>query len=104
MAAPEHVPTSRLWFASGFPNTADPTELLRRAGRGDETAFAEFYDATSHRLFGLVLRVVRDIALAQEVTQEVYLHAWRHSARFDPDHGSALVWIIMIARRAAVMR
>jgi RNA polymerase sigma-70 factor (ECF subfamily) len=83
---------------------ASPAELLHRSGRGDESAYAEFYDATSTRLFGLVLRVARDIALAEEVTQDVYLHVWRHSARFDPTQGSALGWIMTIAHRAAVER
>ena len=34
-------------------------DLLRRCARGDEAAFAELYDATSRRLFGLVLRIAR---------------------------------------------
>ncbi|MFQ6172078.1 ECF RNA polymerase sigma factor SigK [Oryzobacter sp. R7] len=82
----------------------DLAELLRRSARGDEAAFAELYDATSRRLFGLVLRVVRDHAMSEEVTQEVYLDVWRQSARFDPDRGSALSWLMTIAHRAAVDR
>ena len=64
-------------------------ELLRRASRGDEGAFAEWYDATSARAFGLAVRVLRDRAQAEEVTQESYLECWRHAARFDPAKGSA---------------
>ncbi len=83
---------------------ADLAELLRRSARGDEGAFAELYDATSRRLFGLVLRVVRDPAMSEEVTQEVYLDVWRTSARFDARRGSALSWLMTIAHRAAVDR
>ena len=79
-------------------------ELLRRCARGDEAAFAELYDATSRRLFGLVLRIVRDHAMSEEVTQEVYLDIWRTSARFDPSRGSALSWMMTIAHRTAVDR
>lgn len=79
-------------------------ELLRRSARGDERAFAELYDATSARVHGLVLRVVRDPAMSEEVTQEVYLDVWRHSARFDSDRGSALSWLLTIAHRTAVDR
>ena len=78
--------------------------LLRRAASGDENAFAELYDAVSPRLYGLVRRVVRDPAQSEEVTQEVFLEIWRFSARFDPDKGSALSWMMTIAHRKAVDR
>ena len=80
----------------------DLAVLLRRSARGDEAAFADLYDATSRRLFGLVLRIVRDHAMSEEVTQEVYLDVWRQSSRFDPDRGSALSWLMTIAHRTAV--
>ena len=79
-------------------------QLLRRAATGDETAFAELYDAVSSRLFGLVRRVVRDPAQSEEVTQEVFLEIWRHSARFDPSKGAAMSWMLTIAHRKAVDR
>ena len=82
----------------------DLADLLRRSARGDEDAFAALYDATSRRVFGLVLRVVRDPAMSEEVTQEVYLDVWRQSARFDPERGSAVSWLLTIAHRAAVDR
>ena len=78
--------------------------LLKRAGRGDKAAFAELYDATSARVYGLAVRVVRDPAQAEEVAQESYLELWRGSARFDPDRGSAISWILTIVHRKAVDR
>lgn len=82
----------------------DLAELLRRSARGDEAAFATLYDATSSRLHGLVLRVVRDPAQAEEVTQEAFLDIWRTAARFDPARGSALSWLMTIGHRKAVDR
>jgi RNA polymerase sigma-70 factor (ECF subfamily) len=79
-------------------------ELLRRSARGDETAFAEWYDATAARAFGLAVRVLRDRAQAEEVTQESYLDCWRHAARFDPAKGSAMSWLLTIVHRKAVDR
>ena len=79
-------------------------DLLKRAARGDEGAFAEWYDATSSRAFGLAVRVLRDRAQAEEVTQEAYLECWRHSARFDPAKGTALSWLLTIVHRKAVDR
>ena len=95
---------------SGEPSDGDEpvgarlAALLKRAARGDEAAFAEWYDATSARAFGLAVRVLRDRAQAEEVTQESYLDCWRHASRFDPERGSALSWLLTIVHRKAVDR
>jgi len=79
-------------------------ELLRSSARGDQTSFARLYDATSGRVHGLVLRVVRDPAQAEEVTQEAFLEIWRTAARFDSARGSAISWLLTIGHRKAVDR
>jgi len=62
------------------------------------------YDLTSSRVYGMVLRVIRDAAQAAEVTQDIYLEVWRQSARFDSSRGAVLPWLLMIAHRRAVDR
>jgi len=79
-------------------------DLLTRSSRGDEGAFAEWYDATAARAFGLAVRVLRDRAQAEEVTQESYLDCWRHASRFDAAKGSAISWLLTIVHRKAVDR
>lgn len=83
---------------------ADLAGLLKRSARGDQDAFARLYDATSARVHGLVLRVVRDRAQSEEVTQEVFLEVWRQASRYDESRGSALSWLMTIAHRKAVDR
>lgn len=90
--------------SEGSPGAPDLAELLKLASRGDEAAFAQLYDATAARAFGLAIRVVRDPAQAEEVTQEAYLEIWRTSARFDPARGSAVSWLLTIVHRKAVDR
>lgn len=96
------VPAAGRAYSPVTSDATDPADLLRRSGRGDELAFAELYDQSCHRLFGLVLRVMGDPVRAQEVTRSVYLHVWRHSARFDPARGGALGWMMTTAHQAAV--
>jgi RNA polymerase sigma-70 factor (ECF subfamily) len=84
--------------------TPDLAGLLRACGRGDQAAFAQLYDATSARVFGLAVRVVRDPAQAEEVAQEAFLEIWRASARFDAGLGSPLAWMLTIVHRKAVDR
>ena len=89
--------------ADGGARTA-LAEILRGVAKGDDAAFARLYDETAPRVYGLVLRVLRDPAQAEEVTQEVYLEVWRTAARFDPARGSAPGWLMTIAHRRAVDR
>ncbi|MEZ5274555.1 MAG: ECF RNA polymerase sigma factor SigK [Ilumatobacteraceae bacterium] len=87
------------------PPDGDPVAvLLRRAGRGDQQAFAELYDVLSPLVHGVVLKVVRDPAQAEEVTQEVFVELWRTATRFDGAKGSARSWASTLAHRRAVDR
>lgn len=101
-ATPEHA------------NTGDPElravaqpghqDLMSRIARGDEQAFTELYDLLAERVFGLVLRVMRDPAQSEEVAQEVFVELWRTASRFQSDRGSVTSWAMTIAHRRAVDR
>jgi len=82
----------------------DADGLLRAVARGDEAAFGRLYDLVAPRVYGLVRRVLRDPAQAEEVTQEVLVEVWRTATRFDPARGSGIGWVCTIAHRRAVDR
>jgi RNA polymerase sigma-70 factor (ECF subfamily) len=88
----------------GVSSAPDLAALLKSCGRGDQAAFAQLYDATSSRVVGLAVRVVRDPAQAEEVAQEAFLEIWKTSGRFDPAKGSPLGWMLTIVHRKAVDR
>jgi RNA polymerase sigma-70 factor (ECF subfamily) len=79
-------------------------ELITLSSRGHEGAFAELYDRTSQRIYGIILRVLRSPDHAAEVMQEVYVEAWRQSARYSPEKGSVTAWMTTMAHRRAVDR
>lgn len=82
----------------------DLDRLLLAAGRGDRQAFAAVYDAVAGQVFGLVRRVVRDDAISEEVTQDVFLELWRLAPRYDASKGSVRTWVATLAHRRAVDR
>ncbi len=84
--------------------SSDLDALLRRVARGDRDAFATVYDLTKSRVFGLVVRVLRDAGYSEETTQEIYLEVWRTASEYDPAKGSALAWLMTMAHRRAIDR
>src|SRR2546429_5788224 len=59
----------------------DP-EVLRRAQRGDERAFAQILRAYETPIFNYVYRIVGDRALAEDLTQEVFVRVYQALPRF----------------------
>ncbi|GAB3562234.1 ECF RNA polymerase sigma factor SigK [Spelaeicoccus albus] len=76
--------------------------LIERTADGDQAAFAELYDATAARVYGMARRVLIDPNLSEDATQEAYLQVWREAGRYSPAEGSAISWLITIAHRRAV--
>ena len=97
--------TTTLEFVSTIRGvTADLDVLLRRVAEQDVEAFASFYDHTRARVFGLVVRVLRDPGYSEETTQDIYLQVWRNAAGYNPAIGTPLAWLMTMAHRRAVDR
>ena len=96
------------WSAHSSAHADDaavtPEELLLRVAKGSESAFERLYDVVAGPVFGLVRRVVRDVAQSEEVAQEVFVELWRTAGGYRPERGSALNWALTLAHRRAVDR
>ena len=72
--------------------------LVSRTLRGDREAFAELYDRWARLIRAIGLDVTRDIDEASDLTQEIFLRAYRKLGNLrDPDRFSA--WLVGIARQ-----
>ena len=78
------------------------SKLLARAGLGDRAAFATLYEQTSSHLLGVVLRIQRDRAQAEDILQEVYVNVWRAAQSFDAAQSQPLTWLSSVARNRAI--
>jgi RNA polymerase sigma-70 factor, ECF subfamily len=96
--------TSTVGLAIVQPSEQSWGALVGRMALGDESALAALYDATAPAVHGLVTRIVTDPATADEVTADVFHQAWRQAARFDAGRGTALAWLLTIARTRAIDR
>lgn len=105
MAAQITITVTTVEFASTLSRvTADLDALLRRVATQDVEAFADFYDHTRARVFGLVVRVLRDPGYSEETTQDIYLQVWRSADGYNPSAGTPIAWLMTLAHRRAVDR
>jgi RNA polymerase sigma-70 factor (ECF subfamily) len=77
-------------------------ELLRRSATGDRRAFRELYRATSAKLFGVAIRILRRQELAEEAVQEAFVQAWRMSGSYEASAGSPITWLASIVRNRSI--
>lgn len=81
---------------------ADDVELLTRAQEGDRLAFADLYDRHVRPVYWQAYSVVHDAGEAEEVTQDVFVTAWRRIRAITPVDGSLLPWLLVTARYTAL--
>ena len=80
---------------------ADDRELVARAARGDERAFAELVQRHQHWVRRLAFRYVRQGQDAEELAQEIFLRAWRHARSFRGEAAFA-TWLYRLAVNACL--
>lgn len=76
--------------------------LLDRISNGDQDAFAQFYEQTSKRVYGMARRVLVDAELSRDATQEVYLQVWNSAGKYNHTSGTPFAWLMTLAHRRAV--
>ncbi|HEV2078587.1 MAG TPA: sigma-70 family RNA polymerase sigma factor [Allosphingosinicella sp.] len=73
-------------------------------GEGDRSAFAQVYQRTSAKLFGICLRILGNRNEAEEALQEAYINVWQKAEGFDAARSSPITWLATLARNKAIDR
>ena len=76
--------------------------LLAQCALGNQQAFAELYRATSAKLFGVTLRILRREDWAEEVLQESYVNIWNHAGAYAVQKSAPLTWMTSIVRNRSL--
>jgi RNA polymerase sigma-70 factor, ECF subfamily len=82
----------------------DLIQLIAAIAQSDERAFAAFYDATCGMVYGVACYILKDEALAEEVTMDTFLQVWREAENYREQQAQPLAWLTMIARSRAIDR
>lgn len=78
--------------------------LLQRTAAGDNDALLALHKRHANLVYSMAWRVLQDVGLAEEVTQDVFLKLWQKSQRYDPGRGQFSSWLLSVTRFAAIDR
>jgi RNA polymerase sigma-70 factor (ECF subfamily) len=84
------------------PDITNDADLMRRIQSQDENALSELYDLYGSIVYGMAMRVLSNVPLAEEATQDTFMKVWREAESWDPERGKLVSWIITIARYTAI--
>jgi RNA polymerase sigma factor (sigma-70 family) len=81
---------------------AADTALVMALTTGDEDAAVAFVRRFQSAVYGLAVSITRDPGIAEDVSQEAFVRAWRAAATYDRRKGSVTTWLLTITRNAAI--
>ncbi len=81
--------------------SASDVDLIQRISAGDSTAIQVLYGRHHVKIFRFVMRFVKNEALAEELTNEVFLDVWRQAGRFE-GKSAVSTWMLSIGRNKSI--
>jgi RNA polymerase sigma-70 factor, ECF subfamily len=79
--------------------TNELVELLRQRSR---EGFNELYEGYSATLYGIICKIVKDTAVAEDILQDSFVKVWKNIDNYSAEKGSFFTWLLNITRYTAI--
>ena len=76
--------------------------LLERCAEGHESALEELYGLCAGQLNGVLVRILKIEAIAEEALQESFVKIWENAGSYSSEAGAPMTWMSSIARHQAL--
>jgi len=80
----------------------DDPDLVRRLKAHEPKAMSDLYKRYGRIAYSVILRIVRNTAVAEDLTQETFLRVWNRVGLFDSERGALGAWVLTVARNRAI--
>ncbi len=87
----------------GTNRTESERSLVQRAQNGDEQAFATLFQSHKKRVYSVCLLMTKDMAEAEDLTQEAFLQVFRNVRSFRGDAAFS-TWLYRVAVNTVLMK
>ncbi len=77
-------------------------QLLRQVLAQDSAALKQLYQRHSGAVFSLACYILRDAAVAEELTQEIFLTVWNKAEQYHAEQARFRTWLLSITRNRAI--
>jgi RNA polymerase sigma factor (sigma-70 family) len=94
--------TTRAAVTTNSDNNDQLRRLVASVALGDAAAFRRLYDATSAKLFGFAMRILRKDELAEEAVQDAFVSVWHAASSYQPHLAAPLTWMATIVRNKSL--
>lgn len=76
--------------------------IVELLSQGDQRAIPIIYEHYSDTLYGVILKVTNNDAMAEDALQETFVKIWRYSKKYDSSKAKLFTWLYRIARNTAI--
>ena len=77
-------------------------ELIKKAKKGDKNAFGDIYRLFLTKIYRFVFYLVSDKDLAEDITQDTFVRAWKYLPNFSQERGTIQAYLFAIARNLVI--
>lgn len=70
----------------------------------DKRALKHIYEFYSAALFGIIIRIIKDEAFAEEILHDVFLKIWNQINQYDAKKGRLFTWMMTLTRNLSLDR
>lgn len=80
----------------------DDQSLMNLIARSQESALSELYDRYNRLVYSLAFNVVGDPAVAEEITQDVFIRIWDHAGVYQSERSKVITWVTSVTRHRSI--
>ena len=84
-----------------YQASSDERLVTALEGR-DQRALEALYDRYGDYVYSVCVRMVGDVQLAEDLTQEVFLRLWRRPDLYDVERGRFVTWLLSVASNRGI--